>query len=109
GVQTCALPIFGHSPSRAFLNFSGDPVHDEMLQRSIPNPFEDTYRKPTWQPGILSKEISTGARLELPGREYVLFAAGPRTFADPDWVRAAPWRDIDRTSTRLNYSHVKIS
>jgi len=85
----------GHSPSRAFLNFSGDPVHDEMLQRSIPNPFEDTYRKPTWQPGILSKEISTGARLELPGREYVLFAAPPRVFADPDWVLAAPWRDVE--------------
>lgn len=33
------------------------------------------------------------AHLQLPQREHVLFAAPPRTFADPDWVAFVPWRD----------------
>ena len=87
------LGHLGHSPSRSML--SDDPVHERMLQRSIPNPFEDAFRKPTWQAGILSERISTGPRLTLPGREYVMFSAAPREFADPDWVLGAPWRDVE--------------
>ena len=40
----------GQSPSRVFLEFDEDPAHQEMLQRSIHDPFENVFRKPTWQP-----------------------------------------------------------
>ena len=85
----------GQSPSRVFLEFDEDPAHQEMLQRSIHDPFENVFRKPTWQPGILSEQISNGARLELPGRDHVLFAAPPSAFADPAWILDAPWRDVE--------------
>lgn len=90
------LGFLGHSPSRSFLTFSDDPAHEQMLQRSIHNPFENAFRKRTWQEGILSREISEGARLQLPGRDHVLFSAPPRAFADPGWIRDAPWRDAAR-------------
>jgi len=85
----------GQSPSRVFLEFDEDPAHQEMLQRSIHDPFENVFRKPTWQPGILSEQISNGARLEMPGRDHVLFAAPPSAFADPAWILDAPWRDVE--------------
>ncbi|SJN20162.1 hypothetical protein FM104_02560 [Microbacterium esteraromaticum] len=94
------LGFFGETPSRAFLSFGGDADedpdaarHQEMLQRSIHDPFNNGFRKPTWQPGILSDEVSNGPRLELPGREYVLFSAASSAFTDPKWVLDAPWRD----------------
>lgn len=87
------LGFFGEAPSRAFLTFTDDPHHQEMLNRSTRDPFNNVFRKPTWQDGILSREISEGPRLELPGRGHVLFSAPPRAFADPDWVLEAPWRD----------------
>ncbi|MDQ4214831.1 hypothetical protein [Microbacterium capsulatum] len=67
--------------------------HAEMLARSFHDPFNNPYPKAVWQDGILSREISEGARLELPQRNHVLFAAPPRAFADPSWVLSAPWRD----------------
>ncbi|MFC4138201.1 MULTISPECIES: hypothetical protein [unclassified Microbacterium] len=85
--------FFGEAPSRVFLEMGGDPVHEQVMRQSIHDPFNNPFRKPTWQPGILSDEISKAPRLELPGREYVTFAAGASTFADPAWVEAAPWRD----------------
>lgn len=87
--------FLGQAPSRGFLEFSADPAHQEMLQRSIHDPFNNVFRKPTWQPGILSDEISKGARLELPGRDYVLFSAPPAAFADEAWILDAPWRDVE--------------
>lgn len=89
------LGFLGHSPSRSSLTFSDDPAHEQMLQRSIHNPFENAFRKRTWQEGILSREISEGTRLQLPGRDHVLFSAPPRAFADPDWILDAPWRDTE--------------
>ena len=53
------------------------------------------FRKPTWQPGILSDEISRGARLSLPNRDHVLFRGGVSELADPAWVLGAPWRDTE--------------
>ena len=44
-------------------------------------------------PGLLPADVSSGARLQLPGRDYVLFDAGIRRFADPAWVTDAPWTD----------------
>ena len=44
-------------------------------------------------PGLLPAEVSSGARLQLPGRDYVLFDAGIRRFVDPAWVTDAPWTD----------------
>lgn len=44
--------------------------------------------------GLLSQEIATGSTLEIlpgTGREYVLFEAGARDFADPAWPGRAPW------------------
>lgn len=87
------LGFFGITPSRAFLTFSDDPNHQAMLDRSARDPFNNVFRRPTWQEGILSREISEGPRFELPLRHHVLFSASPRAFADPDWVLRAPWRD----------------
>lgn len=86
------LGFVGQSPSRALLGSSDDPNHQEMLNRSTRDPFNNVFRKPTWQEGILSREISEGPRLSLPGRDHVLFSASPRTFADPDWTTQVPWR-----------------
>jgi hypothetical protein len=88
------LGFMGQTPSRRFFSFDA-PAHEQLLERSIHNPFEDDYRKKTWQPGILSEEISRGPRLQLPDREHVLFSAPPRAFADPDWILDAPWRDTE--------------
>lgn len=87
------LGFFGETPSRAFFGFSDDPDHARVLDQSFKDRFNNPFRKPTWQQGILSDEISKGARLELPGRDYVLFSAAPRAFADPAWILDAPWRD----------------
>jgi len=83
----------GQAPSQVSLTFDSDPNHQAMLQRSIRDPFNNVFRKPTWQEGILSREISEGPRLELPERSYVLFAAPLGGFADPQWIHDAPWRD----------------
>lgn len=85
--------FFGITPSRAFLTFTDDPNHQAMLDRSTHDPFNNVFRKPTWQEGILSREISEGPRFSLPGRDHVLFSAPPRAFADVDWVLHVPWRD----------------
>jgi hypothetical protein len=89
------LGFMGRTPSRAWLSFSDAPAHEQLLARSIHNPFEDAYRKETWQTGILSEEISRGPRLQLPGRGHVLFSAAPHAFADPAWILDAPWRDAE--------------
>ena len=91
-------------PSRAFFAFDGDPDatpdpavarNNRMLGRSITDTFNNVFRRPTWQPGILSDEISKGPRLHLPGRGHVLFRGGVAELADPDWVLRVPWRDRD--------------
>lgn len=87
------LGFRGHGPSRAFYTFSDDPNHQAMLGRSGRDPFNSVFRRKTWQEGILSREISEGPRLELPDRRHVLFSAAPRTFAHPEWILDAPWRD----------------
>ncbi|MBE7955059.1 hypothetical protein ILP86_12090 [Microbacterium sp. R1] len=87
------LGFFGITPSRSFLAFSDDPNHQAMLDRSARDPFNNVFRRPTWQEGILSREISEGPRFALPGRDHVLFSAPPRAFADPEWVLQVPWRD----------------
>lgn len=83
---------------RTFFTFGDDPdpaasAHAAMLAESVHDPFNNPYQKAPWQDGILSREISEGARLELPMRGHVLFAAPPGAFTDPDWVLHAPWRD----------------
>ena len=62
-------------------------------RRSVHDPFNNVFRKKTWQEGILSKEISEGPRFPTRDRAYVLFSAGVDEFADADWVLRAPWRD----------------
>lgn len=92
------LGFLGDAPSRTFLQF-GDPGdatlahHNEMLSRSVKDPFNNVFRAPSWQEGILSREISEGPRLELPGRGHVLFRGGVAELAAPDWVLQVPWRD----------------
>ena len=80
---------------RAFMTFTDDPAeaHAAMLAESIHDPFNNPYQKAPWQDGILSREISEGARLDLPQRSHVLFAVPPRVFADADWPLRVPWRD----------------
>lgn len=67
--------------------------HNDMLAQSVGDPFNSVFRQATWQPGILSREISEGPRLELPARGHVLFRGGIADFADPEWVLSVPWRD----------------
>lgn len=88
----------GEGPSRAFFQI-GDATspelarHNDMLGTSFKDRFNNVFRKETWQEGILSREISTGPRLELPFRDHVLFRGGVAELADPDWVLHVPWRD----------------
>ncbi len=92
------LGHLGDTPSRAFLQM-GDGSdatlarHNEMLGTSFRDVFNNVFRKPTWQEGILSREISEGPRLDLPGRSHVLFRGGIAELARPDWVLHVPWRD----------------
>ncbi|MGP3533598.1 hypothetical protein ACTU3I_02305 [Microbacterium sp. RD1] len=85
----------GYGPSRVLLTGDGDQRHDDFLAHSARDAFNDVFRKPTWQPGILSDEISRGARLQLPNRAYVLFHAGLKELADPGWVTRVPWADAE--------------
>lgn len=97
------LGHLGHGPSRVFFPIGGDgdddpnradPNHRAMLDRSIHDPLNTAFRKPTWQEGILSREVSEGPRLALVDRTYVLFSASARELADPEWILHAPWRDL---------------
>jgi hypothetical protein len=91
----------GTNPSRAFLRF-GDAVdgpqeqrNREVLGASTKDPFNRPYAKETWQPGILSNEISRGEFLDLPGREYVVFRGDLAVLADPAWQHEVPWADTE--------------
>jgi hypothetical protein len=91
------LGHLGVTPSRVFL-VSDDAAperHDDLLARSIRDPLNDAFRKPSWQPGILSDEISRGGRLTLPGRDYVVFRGGIDEFTAPDWAVRMPWHDVE--------------
>ncbi|MBA8817051.1 hypothetical protein FHX48_002145 [Microbacterium halimionae] len=98
--------LMGHmgvTPSRTFFAMSnagesGGDRHDEMLARSITSPIDDSFRKPRWQPGILSDEISQSGRFHLPDRDYVLFRGDISAFAEPDWFENVPWRDLEAES-----------
>lgn len=78
---------------RGFIEITGEPPSEPMWWSSLRQNFENPFRKAKWQPGILSDEISKGARFELPDRAHVLFSAAPAIFADPAWLLDAPWRD----------------
>ena len=67
--------------------------HQRMLGQSIGDPFNNVFRKPTWQPGLLSDEISRGERLKLPNREHVLFRARLDELTTPDWATRVPWAE----------------
>lgn len=88
--------FYGETPSRTFLTFTDDPDsdrHNAMLGRSISDSFNNVFRKPTWQPGILPDEVSKGPRLALPGRDHILFRGGVAELAEADWMLGVPWRD----------------
>ncbi len=90
----------GYGPSRVFLTSvaeaaDDDPRHDEFLAHAARDSFNDVFRKPTWQPGILPDAVSTGPLFSLPNREHVLFRGGASELADVDWVLRAPWRDTE--------------
>lgn len=87
------LGHLGHAPSWSTLSFGEDSTHRAMLDRSVRDPFNNVFRKPTWQEGLLSREISEGPRLRLPGRDHVLFRGAAAEFAGVDWERGVPWHD----------------
>lgn len=88
--------------SSAVLRYVGDvePRHRAMLGASYKDAFNNVFRRPRWEPGLLSDEISRGPRLELPGRGHVLFRAAPREWTDAGWVERAPWREETPVWTR---------
>jgi hypothetical protein len=114
------LGFYGETPSRTFFTIgdpeasdvgsgaaSGDAAvadaalqdhHRQMLERSIHDPFNNVFRKPTWQAGILPDDVSQGARLSLPSRDHVLFHGSANELARPDWVLSVPWRDREAES-----------
>jgi hypothetical protein len=67
--------------------------HRAMLERSISDPFNNVFRKPTWQPGMLPDTVSNGGRLELPARDHVLFRAALSELASPEWAARVPWAE----------------
>jgi hypothetical protein len=88
----------GYGPSRMFITTNDDssaydPRHTELLSHAARDRFNDVFKKPSWQPGILSDEISRGPRLSLPNRDHVLFRGGVSELAAPDWELHVPWRD----------------
>jgi hypothetical protein len=92
----------GYGPSRVLFALAGSDdqpsdaaaaQHEDFLARSAQDQLNNAFRKPTWQPGVLSDDISKGPRLELPARAHVLFRGGVRELADPAWPDRAPWRD----------------
>jgi len=86
----------GLGGSRAFYQAGDDDSiarHNEMLGRSLKDVWNNVFRRPTWQEGILSREISEGPRLRLPNRDFVLFTGGIAAFARDEWWIDAPWRD----------------
>jgi hypothetical protein len=90
--------FYGDTPARVTLAPSDtDPGtqarHREMLGRSIRDPFNNVFRKPVWQPGVLSDDISRGPRLSLPHREHILFRGSVAELADPEWESRVPWAD----------------
>lgn len=70
-----------------------DPHHDAFLAHAARDVFNSVFTKPTWQPGVLSDEISRGPHLQLPDREFVLFRGGISELAVLDWPERMPWRD----------------
>lgn len=95
------LGFYGETPARAFLALDGhddadaavEARHRQMLARSISDPFNKVFRRPVWQPGILSDEISRGPRLELPNRDHVLFRGALAELSDADWPARVPWAE----------------
>ncbi|KAA9108457.1 hypothetical protein [Microbacterium rhizomatis] len=110
--------FFGQSPGRTFMQLAAHDQtasatraedaerraadaavyaqHNAMLGRSIHDSFNTVLGQPTWQPGILSDEISRGARLRLPARDHILFHGRIDELADPEWAASVPWRDPER-------------
>lgn len=99
---------YGDDPARAMLSFGGmltlaetpegytdAPRHRRFLDAIRPDAFRSPLRKPTWQPGLLSDEISLGPRLHLLHRDHLLFRSGIGLFVDSQWARRAPWAEPD--------------
>ncbi|MEU1973187.1 hypothetical protein ABZ477_16145 [Microbacterium sp. NPDC019599] len=92
----------GFGPSRVLFTLSAfeegprdeaTEQHREFLERSARDQLNGAFRKPKWQPGILSDDISRGPRLELPNRSHVLFTGSLGELADPAWAERMPWTD----------------
>lgn len=90
-----------YGPSRVVLEADADAQHAAFLAHAARDVFNDVFRKPTWQPGTLSDEISRGPRLHLPHREFVLFRGEISELEDLHWPGRMPWRDADRAGSGL--------
>ncbi|NYF18060.1 hypothetical protein HDC37_002916 [Microbacterium sp. AK009] len=89
----------GYGPSRVLFAAAGDASdpsadrHANFLATSLRDRFNDVFRRPSWQPGVLDDEVSRGPRLRLPNRDHVLFHADLTIITDPEWPWRVPWRD----------------
>lgn len=98
------LGFYGEAPARISFAASTDDGkdegeaavlrrHREMLERSIHDPFNNVFRRPVWQAGMLPDEVSQGPMLQLPQREHVLFTGSIDELKSPAWPGSAPWAD----------------
>lgn len=91
------LGHMGTGSSRAVLTLDdADADHVryvDMMTAATFDPFNRPFATETWQPGVLSDEVSRGRRLELPGRGHVLFRGDVGVLADPGWQNVVPWAD----------------
>jgi hypothetical protein len=86
----------GYPSSATDARFDGNPLERgvDFFAHSSPDWFNNVFRRPSWQDGILSREVSEAPRLELPGRSFVVFDGGIGEFTSTDWQVRMPWRDF---------------
>ncbi len=92
------LGFYGDSPARVRFTLGEAPTdarHEHFTDRLRRDVLNNAFRKPTWQEGTLSRDVSEGPKLELPQREHVLFHAALAELSDADWPARAPWVDRD--------------
>ncbi|WP_396667272.1 hypothetical protein [Microbacterium sp. R86528] len=97
----------GYGPARGFYTINDETSDSKKAHRwtSLVEATRNGWlRKTSWQPGMLSDEISRGPRFSLLNRDFVLFRSALAELANPDWVLSVPWRDRESEAHGLEPS-----